>query len=90
MPAAILAERRLGAATTLQIVQGNLLEEPVDAIVNAATACSRMAAASPGSSRARQDRPLQHESGPDRRRAGPVSNRIGSSYDGGQSPVQGS
>jgi O-acetyl-ADP-ribose deacetylase len=36
MPAAILAERRLGAARLFQVVQGNLLEEPVDAIVNAA------------------------------------------------------
>ena len=36
MPAAILAELRLGAAQLFQVVQGNLLEEPVDAIVNAA------------------------------------------------------
>jgi O-acetyl-ADP-ribose deacetylase (regulator of RNase III) len=35
MPAAILAELRL-AAGLFQIVRGNLLEEPVDAIVNAA------------------------------------------------------
>ena len=35
MPAAILAELHL-AACLFQIVQGNLLEEPVDAIVNAA------------------------------------------------------
>jgi O-acetyl-ADP-ribose deacetylase len=36
MPAAILAELRLDAARLFQVVQGNLLEEPVDAIVNAA------------------------------------------------------
>ena len=36
MPAAILAELRLGADCLFQVVQGNLLEEPVDAIVNAA------------------------------------------------------
>ncbi len=36
MPASVLAEVRLGAASVFQIVQGNLLEEPVDAIVNAA------------------------------------------------------
>lgn len=34
--AAILAEVRFGAAGLFQVVQGNLLEEPVDAIVNAA------------------------------------------------------
>ena len=36
MPAEILAEVRLGAARVWQVVRGNLLEEPVDAIVNAA------------------------------------------------------
>ena len=36
MPAAILAEVRLSAAHLFQVVQGNLLEEPADAIVNAA------------------------------------------------------
>jgi len=36
MPASVLAEVRLGAASVFQIVRGNLLEEPVDAIVNAA------------------------------------------------------
>src|SRR4026207_1007581 len=36
MPASVLAEVRFGAATVFQIVKGNLLEEPVDAIVNAA------------------------------------------------------
>ena len=34
--AAILTEVRFGAAGLFQVVQGNLLEEPVDAIVNAA------------------------------------------------------
>src|SRR6185503_2795810 len=36
MPASVLAEVRFGAASVFQIVKGNLLEEPVDAIVNAA------------------------------------------------------
>jgi O-acetyl-ADP-ribose deacetylase (regulator of RNase III) len=36
MPAEILAEVRLGAAHLFQVVRGNLLEEPVEAIVNAA------------------------------------------------------
>jgi len=36
MPAAVLAEVRFGAECVFQVVQGNLLEEPVDAIVNAA------------------------------------------------------
>ena len=36
MPAETLAEVRLGTACLFQIVRGNLLEEPVDAIVNAA------------------------------------------------------
>ena len=36
MPAEILAEVRLGAACLFQVVRGNLLEERVDAIVNAA------------------------------------------------------
>lgn len=36
MPAEILAEVRLGAAHRFRVVRGNLLEEPVEAIVNAA------------------------------------------------------
>lgn len=36
MSAALLVERMLGDARTLTVVRGNLLEEPVDAIVNAA------------------------------------------------------
>ena len=36
MPASVLAEIRIEPACRFQIVQGNLLEEPVDAIVNAA------------------------------------------------------
>lgn len=36
MPASILAELKSGDAGVFQVVQGNLLEEPVDAIVNAA------------------------------------------------------
>ena len=36
MPAAVLAEIRSGEAGVFRVVQGNLLEEPVDAIVNAA------------------------------------------------------
>src|SRR6186997_1120043 len=36
MPASVLAEVRFGAASVFQIVKGDLLEEPVDAIVNAA------------------------------------------------------
>ena len=36
MPASILAEKRLGAAGLFRVVRGDLLEEPVDAIVNAA------------------------------------------------------
>ena len=36
MPAEILAEVRLGATCLFRVVRGNLLEEPVEAIVNAA------------------------------------------------------
>jgi O-acetyl-ADP-ribose deacetylase (regulator of RNase III) len=36
MSAVVLAERRLESGCVFEIVQGNLLEEPVDAIVNAA------------------------------------------------------
>ena len=36
MPASVLAEVRFGAASVFRIVKGNLLEEPVEAIVNAA------------------------------------------------------
>jgi O-acetyl-ADP-ribose deacetylase len=36
MPAEILAEIRLGPAHLFRVVRGNLLEEPVEAIVNAA------------------------------------------------------
>lgn len=36
MQAAILAEVRFGTAQVFRVVRGNLLEEPVDAIVNAA------------------------------------------------------
>jgi len=36
MPAAVLAEVRFRVGHMFQVVQGNLLEEPVDAIVNAA------------------------------------------------------
>ena len=36
MPAEVLAEVRFGAACLFQVVRGNLLEEPVEAIVNAA------------------------------------------------------
>ena len=36
MAASLLAERRIGDGGLFQVVQGNLLEEPVDAIVNAA------------------------------------------------------
>ena len=36
MPASVLAEIRLEPLGSFQVVQGNLLEEPVDAIVNAA------------------------------------------------------
>ena len=36
MPAAVLAEVRVGTETVFQVVRGNLLEEPVHAIVNAA------------------------------------------------------
>jgi O-acetyl-ADP-ribose deacetylase len=36
MPAEILAEIRLGATHLFRVVRGNLLEEPVEAIVNAA------------------------------------------------------
>ena len=36
MPASVLAEIRFDPASLFQVVQGNLLEEPVDAIINAA------------------------------------------------------
>ncbi len=36
MPAAILAEKRFAEACIFRVVRGDLLEEPVDAIVNAA------------------------------------------------------
>jgi O-acetyl-ADP-ribose deacetylase (regulator of RNase III) len=36
MPGAILAEKRFGEACIFRVVRGDLLEEPVDAIVNAA------------------------------------------------------
>ncbi|HEX5611600.1 MAG TPA: macro domain-containing protein [Burkholderiales bacterium] len=36
MPASVLAEWRTDAGGIFQVIQGNLLEEPVDAIVNAA------------------------------------------------------
>ena len=36
MPASVLAEIRFEATSLFQVVQGNLLEEPVEAIVNAA------------------------------------------------------
>ena len=36
MQAPVLAEVRFGAASVFQVVKGNLLDEPVDAIINAA------------------------------------------------------
>jgi hypothetical protein len=76
MPASVLAEVRFGAASVFQIVKGNLLEEPVDAIVNAANGMLAHGRRRRGDHFARRGARASGGVGPHRARTRSLSDRI--------------